>query len=307
MQESLRLFNRFGMKCWLSSLAGGLIAMILLLIPHLFIGAMIKANWATTKEVFKHWATSLTVLPFDQLIQPLSLFNKGGALLIGYTLLAGGLTFLVGTFYLAGLTATARDAVVNKHVMVSRFFSEGLRKTFPLFGLLICHIFMTGIFFTIVGAFVFLTGRGMGVLITVGVIGGLLYLLLLIIKTYSLIILFSEDIGVIRSLSYSFKSLFRLFIPTLTTYLITLFTTILGMVVIGALILFPWFILQFFKDGTVALIVGVILGGVASILLASLPIILALIVLFDRYIKMIQPDLFPEDSLQATLLRPTSF
>ncbi|SFS73011.1 hypothetical protein [Marininema halotolerans] len=308
MRESLRLFNRFGMKLWLSSLAGGLFAIILLMIPHLFIGAMIRTNWSDANGFFKLWATSfLTDASYEQVIQlVVYILDQGGPLLIIYTAFGALLTFLVATYYIAGLVSTIHDAVTDHHVVISHFFTEGLRKTFSLLGLFLCHMVMTGLFLAAIGALVILSGLKSGALIVTGIIGGVIYLFLLIIKTYSLVILFSEELGVFRSLSYSFRSLFGNFLSTLTTFLTTYFTALLGAVVIGGVALFPWFVLQFFKDGTVALMVGVIIGGLALVLLGSLPVILTLIVLFTRYTQVIQGDLFPEDHLQATLLRPTS-
>ncbi|MFC4075678.1 hypothetical protein [Salinithrix halophila] len=308
MAEAFRLLNHHGMKIWVSTLFGGLVVTVLLLVPHLFMGMMLGSQLPSVEETLKSLASEPGMIPkLYALAQTLTdAFATGGSHLIGYAVLVVLLSLLGWTFFLAGLTSSVRDAAVHNKVMLGRFFSGGIRYLFPLLALGLLYELAAGV----VGALAALTWPlvegEFPFRIAWLVVIAFLSLIFLIASSHSMVVLFSDHLGVLRSFASGFKIAILMFGRAFASLLGAAFSALLGMALVLLLSLFPWIILRFFEDGAVAMIVSSLFGGFLFLVLGLFPVILSLGVLFRRYLIRIQDDLFPEDHLEAVMLQPDS-
>jgi hypothetical protein len=295
LEESFRLLKRHGIKLWFTNVIGGLIVAALLLVPHLFIGMMLAPQLAP----YQSEASRLLTLPtltekmthFFQLAGHIFAEAQGFALvyMIGIMII----TLLSGFFLAAGVIGTVRGAVVEDKVSLGAFFSFGIRFMMRIMALGI----VKGLGIALSGSLIYWGAlqSGTGVDIVLYIAGGLIGLIWLSAVTQSLIVLYTEEFPLFRGLRYGFQAAIVKPVQSMTAFLGAVLISIVSAALVGFLATFPWFLLQWFEDGAVALIVGVALGALFYSVFSMVPSLLALGVLFSQYIIAIQPHLFPEE------------
>lgn len=300
--ESFRLLNQHGAKLWLGSLLTAITVFVLLAVPQFFLGIMLSSELVSLQDLLKNMIASPGSVGEAAAHLGVGLLKYGGWIL-GYAVGSILLTWLASAFYTAALTGAVREAALEDRVPLSCFFSYGFRYLFRIIGL---EILLALIFFVVSAGWgaLYLLLRDQTPLLIVWVIVGLLLGLLLISSAiHSVVVLFSEGTGIFRSIGYGFRvSLFQA-----GTSLVSLLESIVvGALSWGVILLvaaFPWLVLQFFEDSTVADIVGIALAPVAIALLGVFPTILSLGVFFRRYLLYIQDRLFPEDRLEPVRMK----
>ncbi|OYD08332.1 hypothetical protein [Paludifilum halophilum] len=308
MGESIQLLNRHGMKLWLGSLIGGLVVLIFLLIPHLFIGMVLRSEISALRGIIKDLASSPD--RFQQLGTEagrlLNLFHTGGTVVITYFALVLLITLLVHVFYTAGFVGSLRNAALEGSVSPGHFFSYGIRYMLRLLLLFLLQG-VTVLVLAVPAAISILLVQGQPtwVMIAFSAVGGALLLLNSIAFSHSLIVMFAEEMGAFRSYAYGFKVIFVRLVPALVSILGSALFGVLGMAGVILLSLFPWLLLQIFDDGAVALLVGATFGAILFWLLVVFPPMLSFGLLFTRYFTHIQNRLFPEDDQEPVLVTPT--
>ncbi|PTX59324.1 hypothetical protein C8P63_11218 [Melghirimyces profundicolus] len=306
MGESFHLVNRHGAKIWFGSLVAGLCIFAILLLPQLFIGMMLKTELASMKEDLKNLAASPETA--GAFIHHLfGTLTQNGNLVLAYT---GGLLFLTllaSAFYSAGLIGAVREAALEDRVSVGNFYTYGFRFLFPLVGLGILNTFLVSAFFAGWGGLYPWASRDDLYFMAWAGIGGILGLLLLFAITFSPVVMFAESMGMFRSFGYGLRIAVVKFGRAFLSLLVGLLSGGLSWLVISLVAAFPWLVLQFFKDGTIANIVGSAFGVFLLGILGVFPIILFYGVLFRQYALHIQDRLFPEDHLEPVMLKPSAF
>lgn len=306
MKETFRLLNRHGMRLWLGSLMGGLVVLILLLIPHLFIYMVLGSKLPLLKDHAKQAAAS----PVDFLISGewLNLLvdwvgsEENMILIYGCMVLL--LTVSAVVFYFAGLIGSMRSAVLDDSVSPGHFFSCGLRYMVRLFLLFLVQGIMMALPFILFlfiypsvldsFAFFFTYWMVMGV---IGVFGSIAF-------CHAPIIMFTEGLGAFHSFVYGFKTIRANGLFALASTVGAALLNIAGLFVIFLLSFTPWLILQLFEDGAIALIVGPVIGVLLFATLSSIPVIVALGFLYTQYLHQVQGSLFPEDQLDPVMHTP---
>ena len=301
MIESFRLLNQHGAKLWLGSLLTAITVFVLLAVPQLFLGIMLSSELLSLQDLLKNIITSPGSA--GEAVADLGVeILKNGGWILGYALGSLLLTWLATAFCTASLTGAVREAALEDRVPLSCFFSYGFRYLFRIIGLEILLALILFVFAAGWGALYPLLHDQTLLLIAWIIVGLLLGLLLVSSAIHSVVILFAEGTGIFRSFGYGFRvGLFQAR---------TSLASLLGSIVVGALAwivillvaAFPWLVLQFFEDSTIADIVGIALGPVVIAMLGVFPIILSLGVFFRRYLLYIQDRLFPEDRMEPIMI-----
>ncbi|MDR6226503.1 hypothetical protein [Desmospora profundinema] len=303
MVESFRLINRHGMKIWISALFGGTTVAILLLIPHLFMALLLQSEWSSLMAQGKTWLDSAGSWR-EMAAEVFRNVQNGGITLLSYGVLVSLFTLLSFSFFVSGLMGVVRQAAVEQQVSLGHFFSFGFHYVFRMLTLVVLQ--MGSIALLLAGCWVawsLVPGEWywQAAFATAGLT---LFLVLTAAFCHMAVVMFAEEMGVFRSFGYGFIAVFRRFGSTLASLLGSWFAGIGGATLLTFLSVFPWLVLQFFDDRAITLIVGVIFGSLLAIMLGTFPSILALAVLFQRYLTHIQDDLFPEDDIEPLLLQP---
>ncbi len=303
MGESFRLLNRHGAKLWFASLVAGWCVFFFLMVPQLWIGFLLGPKLSVLLDLFKNVltpdGTSGTV---SGLIS--ALMQTSGPIvtyLTGFTLLA----ILAFAFFHAGLIGAVQDASLDNQVRVGNFFIYGFRHLLRMFGLSMLHLLTFAVLLAAWGGLYSLLSPVTVLTIIWTVIGAMLGLLLLLAITYSPVVMFAENMGVFRSFGYGWRIIFVKFGRALTHFLGAIVVAALSWTAIALVSAFPWLILQFFEDATVADIVGITLGTSLLAFLGVFPFILYYGVLFRQYALHIQQHLFPEENIDPVYLEPS--
>ncbi|MFD1426369.1 hypothetical protein [Kroppenstedtia sanguinis] len=297
MIESFRLLNQHGAKLWLGSLLTAMTVFVLLVVPLFFLGIMLGDELVSLKDLLQSRITSPESVGAVVTDLGMNVLEKGGWIL-GYAVGGILLMWLASAFYTAALTGAVREAALEDRVSLGCFFSYGFRNLFRLFVLEILWALIFFVFSAGWGALYLWLHDQTPLLITWGIVGLLLGLIFISSAIHSVVVLFSEGTGVFRSFGYGF----RISLVQSGTSLVSLLSSIIVGALAWSIILlvaaFPWLVLQFFEDSTIADIVAIALAPVVIALLGVFPTILSLGVFFRRYLLHIQERIFPEDRMK---------
>ncbi|PTM58175.1 hypothetical protein [Desmospora activa] len=305
MVESFRLINHHGMKLWISALFGGITVTVLLLIPHLLLGLLLRSEMSHLIALGQSWldAPGAWREVGAQLLQAV---QKSNTILIGYGVLLSLFTLFSALFYASGLMGVVRQAAVEQRVSLGHFFACGFRY---LLRTLVLVLIQAAIFilFTALWWFLWpLLPTDWYWQVSFFIVSTGLLLFLAAASCHMWVVMVTEEMGAIRSFGYGFTAVFRRFGSTFVSLFGASFAGILGTVIVIFFTVFPWLILQLLNDSTIATIVGVLFGGLLLLILGPFPSICALAVLFQRYLTHIQNDLFPEDRIKPMFLQAGS-
>jgi hypothetical protein len=299
LKDALQLINRHGGKIWLfASLGEGFLAVL---------WAMgLIAVWliVTPSPEMVHKVFAAVYFPDH----PESLLGQIRSDILGASprtvfLLATMALFFAGIilFSVTGMMGLIRQAAVEDRLSFGDFFSFGFRYLIQVFGLVLILIgtaLSLGWLFLRLDTLV--ESRNVYRIALWGM-GGLVGLYLLAYFSFTPMVMLVERTGIVRTLGYAFRLLWKWPAKTVFTLLNALMSAVLGVVLLGFISAFPWLVLQFFQNGIIATMVGSFFGLLMIFTFHAFPVTLYLGTLILAYVEM-REELFPEDAEEESLL-----
>lgn len=214
------------------------------------------------------------------------------------------LVLLLILFLLCGMMGSIREATLHDYFSVSHFFYYGMRYPVRILLMVLIHAILIGMTGWGVAWITELIPPGPGQ--TAGwIVGGLLLLGLTVAAVHAPVISIVEKKGVFSAVGHSFRLLFLQGGTAVLSLLYALILGTLGVTVLTMITVFPWFVLQFFGDQTIANIIGGGFGGLFFALFHMVPAMMMIGTLYTRYARLIRIKLF-EDEMDNDLLPETT-
>ncbi len=222
--------------------------------------------------------------------------------LIFFLMVASLLFLLYSTYNSAGIYSSLNQAVSENRFSIGSYFSGGLKFFGKMLGQWILIALITSplfiLFIILSSVFISLLGEEGAILAfaLIFIFSIPLALLLLLGFIHAPVILVSEQIGIWKSISYSWKLLFKKFGQV--------FLSVLFVVGVSFIMWFPVMIVNTFVTVLLGEIPGAILSDLAQFFISPLITLLTLLFVFVRYKQNLRPVLFPQEETEE---KGTSF
>ncbi len=290
MLDALRLINRHGGAIWLfTTLGEGILLAVWV--------AGLAAVWlmADPSPELVHKVLAAVYFPDH----PEELFDRIPEKILGASpktmaLLATMALFLAASilFSVTGMLGLIRQAAVEGRLSFADFFSFGFRYFFRMSALvLILAGMLMGLgwlFFRLNS----LVDSQIAYWIAIWGMGGVVGLYLLACFSFAQTVMLVERTGVVRTLGSVFRLLGKRPARAVFILLGAWLSAGAGVALLGFVSAFPWLILQFFPNGTIAAMVGSFFGLLMLFTFHAFPVTLYMGTLILAYVKM-REELFP--------------
>lgn len=295
MASYFEQLRRHGIKLYLSFFLGMGISTVFLLVILWVLALLTIAGAESFYLTFSSDANMATEAWED-------LFTNHLIGLIFFLMVAPLLFLLYSTFNSAGIYSSLNQAVSENHFSIGNYFSGGIKVFGKMLGqiiliallispLLILSIILSTVFIGILGeegailavALIFIFSIPLALLLALGFI-------------HAPVILVTEQVGIWKSITYSWKLPFKKFGQV--------FLSVLFVGGISFIVWFPFMIVNTFVTILFGEIPGAIVTDLFQLLIYPLILVLTLLFVFVRYKQNLRPVLFPQEETEAKVASP---
>jgi hypothetical protein len=254
LKDALRLIDRHGGKIWLFTFLGEGALTAFWLAFFLVLWLLVSPSPEMLQKVF-------TAVYFPD--YPEKLLSQIEANILGAS---PKMMALIGTvaalliasvlFSVMGMMGLVRQAALEDRLTIGDFFSYGFRYLFRGLGL---FLILSGTALLLGWGFLrldSLAGSSVFYRVALWGSGGIVGLYVLAYVSFIPVVMLVERTGVFRSLGRVFRLFWHWPVRPVVTLLVAIASAVLGVVLLGCISAFPWLVLQFFPNETIAAVVG---------------------------------------------------